>query len=175
MSTSTPEPKIVEFGPFRIIGMNYVGKNEAGEIPDLWGRPNGFLARMSEVRMPEGAGDHATGDHLAFGLCRCYPGATDGTFEYVAAVPAAADAPIPDGMVEAAIGQSAYAVFESPTLKEIGATWGAAMAWMGQQTKWRGFCGPDECDCANHPSFELYPPGYDDDGPLLIYMPVRPA
>ena len=91
---SRNEPKIVEFGPYRVIGMRYAGKNEHGEIPALWHGEGGFVFRFSEIKTLPGA-------DISFGLCRCLPGVTDGSFEYIAALPATSDALIPEGMVEA--------------------------------------------------------------------------
>ena len=63
--------EIIGFGPFVAFGFNYIGKNEEGEIPQLWTEK--LLPRM------------ATGGPC-FGVCRCVPGMMDGTFEYIAGV-----------------------------------------------------------------------------------------
>lgn len=161
------EPQVVEFGPYRIIGMRYAGKNENGEIPALWDREGGFIARMGEIKTPPANAG------VCFGLCRCLPGVTDGSFEYIAALPAAADAPVPDGMVEARIAAGAYAAFPVPSLAGLMEAWNTTGAWMAAHPEWEACCGPGGCDCANHPCFELYPPGFDGQGGLFIYVPVR--
>jgi len=41
------EPKIKNLSAFRVVGMQYRGKNEQSEIPQLWGE---FAARVAEVQ-----------------------------------------------------------------------------------------------------------------------------
>ncbi|MGE5532587.1 MAG: GyrI-like domain-containing protein, partial [Bacteroidota bacterium] len=176
MRETTSEPHIVQYGPSRVIGLFYRGKNENREVPGLWDGENGFLSRMGEVVQPEGAYYLDSGRHPAYGLCRCIPGATDGTFEYIAAVPAAADAPIPEGMIEALIPAGTYLVFPVAGLDKLPEVWNASHEWMGAHPEWKSYCtGPEDCDCANHPNFELYPPEFGVDEKLFIYLPVKPA
>jgi predicted transcriptional regulator YdeE len=164
---TTEDVKIVEFGPYRAIGMSCVSKNEHGEIPDLWMRENGFLQRMHEIEAIPGVG--------SFGICRCFPGATDGEFEYIAALPVKPDTPVTEGMIEASIPAGTYAVFTVPSLAEIPQTWTATQEWMAAHPEWKGFCEPTDtgCDCIDHPIFELYPWNFDGQGELFIYLPVR--
>lgn len=168
------EPEIIKFGPYRVIGLSCASKNENGEFGALWGAEDGFIARMGEVMPPSAEACSGAGCHSAFGLCRCLPGVTDGSFEYIAAAPAAAEAPIPAGMIEAQIPAGTYAVFTVPSLNEVGDIWGAAMTWLGEQANWRGFCDETVCDCAHHPSFELSPPDFGENGKLFIYLPLQP-
>lgn len=164
--TETGGPQIVEFGPFRVIGMSYKGKNENKEITELWGGPNGFITRVKEVETPE------TTD-FSVGLCRCIPGVTDGSFEYIAGLPAKDDAPIPNGMVEANIAFGTYAVFPVESLDVLGDAWPKAYTWFESHPEWEGYCTPEKCDCENHPSFELYPADFGKDGKLFIYIPIH--
>jgi predicted transcriptional regulator YdeE len=162
------QPAIIEFGPVRVIGMNYIGKNENQEIPALWGGENGFVHRMGEIQTPEGM------ECMSFGICRCVPGADEKVFNYIACLPAAADAPIPDGMVEAVIGQHSYAVFEVPNLALIGKVWEEVHKWVETSTEWISTCGPDKCECAEYPFFELYPADFSPNSKLYIHAPVKP-
>lgn len=173
MTTATPE--IVAFGPCRVIGLSYVGRNQNREIPALWSGEGGFISRFGEVQSPPDAKWQDTDRHPAFGLMRCAPGVTDGTFEYIAAAPATADAPIPAGMVEATIAAGTYAVFEVPSLEALGAAWQAIGEWQKAHPEWVGYCDSESCDCVNHPSFELYPPDFGEHGKLFIYLPIRPS
>ncbi len=164
------EPEIVQFGPYRVVGMNYKGKNEHGEIPNLWGREGGFIARAGEIAADPTAPD------VAVGLCRCIPGATDGSFEYIAGLPAKADAPLPEGMMEASVAGSTYVKFPVRNLSEIHEAWNATGAWFEAHPEWAMFCGPTaggKCDCATHPCFELYPPEFNDQKELYVYIPVH--
>lgn len=165
--TVIPEPKIVEFGPYRVIGINYIGKNENQEIAAMWGAEDGFIKRMCEIQIPEDA------EHVSFGICRCIPRVTDGSFEYIACLPAAANAPIPEGMIEATIGQGTYAVFEVPNLAAITTAWDESQKWLEASSEWEGTCGPDRCECATRPFFELYPSDFTPEGKLYIYASVQ--
>jgi predicted transcriptional regulator YdeE len=174
MSEAQVEPQVVEYGPVRVIGMYYRGKNENKEITALWDREGGFLSRMGEVAQPPDQYYLDSGRHPAFGLCRCLPGETDGSFEYIAATLAAAEAPIPDGMIEAMIPAGTYLAFPVAGLEKLPEVWNAAHGWMAAHPEWKSYCtGPEDCDCANHPNFELYPPDFGCDHKLFIYLPVK--
>ncbi|MEN6544451.1 MAG: GyrI-like domain-containing protein [Armatimonadia bacterium] len=160
------EPQVVEFGPYRAIGTRYVGKNENREITAMWDRD--FLPRMAEVKPP------LSGPHLAFGLCRCLPGVTDGSFEYIAAVIAADDAPVPEGMMEATVAGGTYVAFPAESLEVLTEAWQALPQWLAAHPEWEGYCGKDCCDCDTHPSFELYPEDFGEKGKLFVYMPIKP-
>ena len=158
------EPVIAAYGPQRIIGMSYVGKNEHGEIPELWGKT--FIPRMQELGCDGDPG-------IAVGICRCVPGKTDGTFEYIAGCTVSATTVIPTGMIEVTIPQEQYLIIPVPTLSQIGDAWNYTRNWFGEHPEWDAYCGPDGCDCVKHPSFELYPPEFNGEGPLFLYMPLK--
>jgi predicted transcriptional regulator YdeE len=164
MTQQSDVPQLVQFGPYRVIGARCAGKNENAEFSALW--EHDFLPRMQEVVTPEGA-------DFVVGLCRCLPGVTDGSFEYIAAAPATAAAPIPAGMIEAEIAAATYVVFPVSSLAEIMQAWGKIGPWLEAHADWEGYCGPAGCDCATYPSFELYPSTFAQDGKLFIYVPVR--
>lgn len=157
-----PEPQIIEFGPYRAIGMSENGK---GDFAALWER---FMPRVGEITMPAASA-------FSFGICRCLPGATDGKFEYVAAIPAAADTQIPEGMIEVPITACTYVVFPVASLAELPGKWEQSFKWFAEHPEWQGYCHPDNCDCANHPSFELYPADFSSNGKLFIYLPIQPV
>jgi len=153
-----------EFGPFRAIGLGYVGKGHEGEIPALWGT---LLPRMDEVKRPGGGG--------SFGVCRCASGGVkDGSFEYIAALAADDDANVPPGMMEVLIPRGNYAVFRVERLAEVQSAWDPAASTLAASPEWTGYCGRSGCDCANHPCFEYYPPEFNGDGPLYLYFPIQP-
>lgn len=155
--------EIIGFGPFRIIGISYTGKSENREIQELWDRK--FLPRLEEIQKPSA--------YAGFGVCRCVPGLTDGTFEYIAAIEAGANSPVPEGMMELEIPRGDYAVFPVPNLSEIKQGWQSAAQAVAAAREWEAYCGPAGCECATHPCFEYYPPDFKGDGPLFVYMPVR--
>ena len=158
------EPVVEEFGPCRAIGLNHLGKNEQGEIPALW--DSQFIPRMGEIATP-GPGA------VALGLCRCRPGVTDGSFEYIAALQAADDAQVPEGMLEVTIPRCRYVVVPVRNLSEIHQAWDYSHRLFADHPEWVGYCGPQGCDCATHPCFELYPPDFCGDGPLYLYFPIH--
>jgi AraC family transcriptional regulator len=161
------EPAIIEFGPFRTIGLNYIGKNQQGEIKQLWNNTTGIWSRMNEIQAPE--------NFAAFGICRCLPGSTDGTFEYIAALTAEPSAPVPEGMVDVNIPSCTYAVFPVKGLNEIQSAWGTAMNWLAAHPEWEAYCDQAKgvCDCANHPCFELYDCEFPEKGSFKIYLPIK--
>jgi len=94
------QPKIITKPAFKAVGMSYVGKNEAGEIPQMWGVYN---ERFKEV---------AAVNDICFGLCfSSVEGAAEGEFEYVAATEVVDDKNIPEGMVIREVPEYKYAVF----------------------------------------------------------------
>jgi predicted transcriptional regulator YdeE len=159
-------PQIVEFGPYRVIGVAMIGPGDGEAMKALW--HDAFSPRIDEVQRLEGTG-------FAVGLCRCLPDATDGTFEYIAAIPAATDAPVPAGMIEAPIAAATYAAFPVDSVFDIAATWAQIGPWLEAHPEWNGYCTPAGCQCATHPGFEMYPPSCHVDGKLFIYIPVRRA
>lgn len=163
--TVTHEPQIIEFGPKRTIGMRYAGKNENNEIPQMWEKE--LMARAREIKPP-------AGPYGAYGICRCLPGVSDGSFEYFASFEASEDAPVPQGMHEVKLPRSLYAAFKVNSLAEIHSAWQALQNWLGSSQEWQGYCtGPDDCDCAHYPSFEYYPPDWGFDKPFYIYVAVK--
>ncbi len=163
MSATSSEPRIIEFGPYRVIGLGRVVKGGA-DCPAVWDGEGGFIARMDEVQ---------PGADFLVGICRCVPGATDGSFEYIAARPAKPGAPVPKDMVEVPIPAGAFAVFSVAGIANLGPAWGQAHARLAALPGWQTYCNEDGCDCANHPAFELYPPDFTMEGEMFLYFPVR--
>lgn len=95
------DPKIVTKPAFKAIGLSYVGKNDQGEIPQLWGT---FNQRDNEIPSVENT--------AAYGLCFSFPeGAAEGEFEYVAAFEVPDGQTTPSGMVARDVPTHKYAVF----------------------------------------------------------------
>jgi predicted transcriptional regulator YdeE/DNA-binding transcriptional MerR regulator len=94
------EPKIITKPAFKAIGLSYVGKNEQGEIPQMWGT---FNQRAAEIPWR---------GNCAYGLCFSDPkGAAEGEFEYVAAFEVPNNDKIPEGMVYREVPEYKYVVF----------------------------------------------------------------
>ncbi len=96
------QPKIVERPAFKAVGLSYVGKNENGEIGQMWGRFNQSCRPIRNINTQE-----------AFGLCfSTLPGnERPGVFEYVACFQVADDQNVPAGMVYREVPAHKYAVF----------------------------------------------------------------
>ena len=160
MTDVTPELK--HFGPYRVIGMSCTDQ----KYGELWGGEKGFLARKGEIKSP-------TDDGMLFGMSRCLP---DNSQEYIAAITVTADSSVPDGMVEAVIGDSTYAVITVKGMSQIGQGWSAVHAWLGSNGEWHSYCVRDEngvCGCQDYPCFELYPADHAKTDLVYIYVPVR--
>lgn len=131
---------------------------------ELWARD--FGPRSEEIVQPRDR-------RISFGVCRCLPGVTDGSFEYIAEMEAIAQAPVPSGMMEVILPESDYAVFEVNGLEHVGQGQAIFTVWQEANPGREGYCTPTSCNCATHPSFELYPSSFPADGRLSIYFPVR--
>jgi len=96
------ETKIVNRPAFKVIGLAYFGKNEHGEIGQMWGK---FNQRAQEIK--------SINDKEAFGLCFSpgEGGSQPGEFEYVAGFEVADDTLIPPGMVFRQVPAYKYIVF----------------------------------------------------------------
>jgi predicted transcriptional regulator YdeE len=143
--------------------MSYTGRNENNEIQGLW-----------EQFMPKLCGEYAPlikGGCV--GVCRCVPGKTDGSFEYVAALLAEPDASVPGDLVAVDIPQGDYAVFTIPEVDQCKTVEESAFPSLAASGL-ASYCnGPDDCQCAAHPCFEFYPPEYQGRGPFFFYVPVK--
>jgi predicted transcriptional regulator YdeE/DNA-binding transcriptional MerR regulator len=96
------QPKIVNRPAFKAVGLSYVGKNEHGEISQMWGRFNQVCQAIKCINNRE-----------AFGLCfDTVEGVTrPGEFEYVACFEVADDRDVPPGMVYREVPAYKFAVF----------------------------------------------------------------
>jgi predicted transcriptional regulator YdeE/DNA-binding transcriptional MerR regulator len=155
----TMEPKIVTKPAFKAAGLSYVGKNQNGEIGQMWGR---FIPRINEPKR--------INPLLSYGLCSMdIKDAGEGEFEYVAAVEVPDDKDIPDGMVYREVPERKYAVFtHHGKLETLGETYqyiyNTGLAQAGLQIH------PDQFD------MEVYAEDFapdSDNSKLYIYVAVQ--
>lgn len=167
--TSSREPRILDYGPQKLIGVARVVKTSE-DCKNLWMEAHPSMQRVEETHGLAGKVSY-------YALCRCAAGAEPGAFEYVAAMPAVDGAPVQEGMAEFAVPAGKYVAFPVAGLGDIGRVWGYTGEWLAAHPEWKGFCdgNPEGCGCIEHPSFELYEPGFDESQGLFIYIPVRPA
>lgn len=138
-------------------GMQYSGRNERGEIPDMW--DNGFLPRMGEL-------DGVRRGEAAYGIARAIPGASceDG-FEYLAAVEVEPGCELPDGMVSWGVQGGTFAVVPADDVADLSPACGYFYReWLPQS----------EYEHAGDFMMEVYPPSFADDNVIYVHFPIRP-
>ncbi len=94
------EPRFETRPAFMVVGMMYRGKNENQEIKAMWDQ---FIPRFNEIKDKD--------LRETFGVCRCFEGAQDGEFEYVAGVRVNSVDDLPEDMVVRMVPEQKYAVF----------------------------------------------------------------
>ena len=159
LNTTNLVPEVKHFGPYRVIGMSCTDQRYS----ELWGA---FLPRKEEIESP-------APDAMMLGMSRCLP---DGSQEYIAAIPVTADCPVPDGMIEAIVGDATYAVITVKGIDQIGRGWSAMHEWLGETSEWQSYCVKDSngvCGCTDYPCFELYPADHAQTNLVYIYVPIR--
>lgn len=154
----TMEPKIVTLPAFKAVGMSYVGKNQNGEIPQMWGR---FVQRLNEPKRLD--------PKVSYGLCFSEAqDAKEGEFEYVAAVEVTDDQNIPAGMVYREVPGHKYAVFtHCGDLEKLGETYHYIYnTWLPQS---RTQAHPSKFDMEVYT--QDFKPGVED-SKLYIYVAI---
>jgi predicted transcriptional regulator YdeE/DNA-binding transcriptional MerR regulator len=157
------EPKYITKPGFTVMGLRYFGKNEKGEIADLW---DSFNQRVAEL----GGLPHETGE-AAIGLCITPEDAPpDGSFEYVAGFPVSQVEDIPEVFVVRQVPEYTYAVFaHRGDLASLGKTYEYIYeSWLPQS----GYQLAAKID------FEYYDQDFKDFAPesvFYIYVPIQKA
>ena len=94
------KPKIVTKPAFKVVGISYIGKNQSGEIPQMW---SVFNRRYNQIQAI---------NNICYGLCFSNVAeAAKDEFEYIAASEVIDDSNIPEGMVYREVPEYKYAVF----------------------------------------------------------------
>jgi AraC family transcriptional regulator len=149
------EPKIVLKDGFAVIGLKYHGKNENGEVPQLWG---GLGPRSGEIA-------NVVKGNVAYGISANLDAET-GEFDYVAGYEVSSTESVPEGMACFEVPGGKYAVFTT-TLPKIGETFQYAYHTWLPQSDYQPAAGPD---------FELYGEYFDPRDPeseFEVYIPVQ--
>jgi predicted transcriptional regulator YdeE len=147
------EPKVVTKPSFSVVGMKYRGKNEHGEIPQLWER---FLPHQDEINTK-------VHPDIFYGIMDHYDEQT-GEFDYIAGMEVAPNGPPPTHMVEVTVPAQTYAVFKC-TLPTLHQTYRLATETWLPASPYRRAASPD---------FELYDETFIKDETMYIYLPVEP-
>jgi predicted transcriptional regulator YdeE len=156
MTTTTAQPTFKELGALKLAGIRYEGRNQNGEIPMMW---DVFLPRVHEI-VPEFAAHGA----VLYGVCRDLPGATDGSFEYLAAAEVAAFDHLPQGFIGWDVPAHLYVALPVQGLSKLG----EVINYFYQQ--WLPASQDYEMD--GMLMMEVYPPGFADEK-LDLYFPVK--
>ncbi|NIM95897.1 MAG: AraC family transcriptional regulator [Anaerolineales bacterium] len=151
------KPNIVQKPAFRVVGLKYRGKNENGEVPQLWRE---FWPRHDEIpqRAPV---------NVSYGVIDHFD-EVSGAFDYIAGVEVTDDDEVPEGMTAVDVPEQMYAVFDCtlPTLME------AIQFAYGEWLPGSGYVREEG------PEFELYDERFDvsqEKYGMSIYIPVRKA
>ena len=145
-----------------IVGLKYRGKNQAGEIPKLWGE---LMGRAGEIEQRDDA------VHAAYGISIMGPDYEETmVFDYIAGFPVTAlPESLPEGMAKFTIPEGAYAVITCPNLTSISQAYDAIYRWVPESEEF-------EFDfSAGNINFELYGEEYNPDAgteKFYIYVPV---
>jgi AraC family transcriptional regulator len=150
------EIKLIEKPAFMAVGMKYLGKNENGEIGQMWGRFN------------QVAGAIAQDVKGCYGVCSMLEGVDDGTFEYLACFELEKADKLPDWAVVKMLPANTYAVFE-----HIGAAEGLRGTYQKIYTTWLPQSGYEPMGGYD---MEVYTDEFKDfapDSKMYIYVPVK--
>ena len=146
-----------------IVGLKYHGKNEAGEIPQLWGQ---LMGRAAEIQKRDwsvraGYGVSIMGEDFEQTMI----------FDYIAGFPVleAPDA-LPEGMGQFKLPEGNYAVITVPDLASISQAYDAVYRWIAASEEYAVDLS------AGNFNFELYGEEFmPDEGSekFFIYVPVK--
>jgi predicted transcriptional regulator YdeE len=157
-----PKIEVKKHPEMSVFGLLYHGKNEAGEIPRLWGT---LMERVDEVKNR----DYSV--HAAFGISIMGPDYEQTmVFDYIAGfVVTEMPEELLPGMGTFTIPDMSYAVITCPNLASIGKAYDAIYKWVGESTDY-------ELDfSAGNFNFEYYGEEYSppESEKFFIYVPVK--
>jgi len=156
------ETRIINLSAMRVIGMEYVGKNENEEIHSMWGV---FFPRIGEVQGRIRAG-------VTLGVCG--DACEDGSFRYVAGCEVSADAPVPDGMSVFDVPAATYVVVtQRGVLSDEQYGLHAAVNYV-----YRDWLPQSGYQRASTPDMEWYDERFhfgQEDSEMDVYIPIVPV
>ena len=157
-----PKIEIESHPEMTIVGLKYHGKNQAGEVPQLWGE------------LKERVGDLQKRDfsvHAAYGVSIMGEDFEETmVFDYIAGFPVlASPEAMPEDMGSFTIPEGSYAVITVPNLESISQAYDAVYRWIAQSTDYAVDLS------AGNFNFELYGEEFMPDEvseKFYIYVPV---
>jgi len=146
-----------------VVGLNYRGKNEAGEIPKLWGE---LMERADEIESRDFSA------HAAYGISIMGPDYEETmVFDYIAGfVVTEEPEALPEGMAQFTIPERDYAVITCPNLASISQAYDAIYRWVPASDEFSFDFS------AGNFNFELYGEEFMPDAgteKFYIYVPVK--
>lgn len=159
------KPKIVVLEDLKVMGMVYKGKNQNGEIGQLW---NEFIPKMGDIKQ-------AVGDHKSYGICEPLEENLEDVdfdnpndFRYLAGLAVHDKDPVPEGMEVWDVTHKKYAVFTHiGSVETLGDTYKAIYS------EWIPSSG---YQVAFTYDFELYDDAFkpgDSSSKMYIYIPIK--
>ena len=158
-----PKIEIKSHPQMAIVGLKYHGKNESGEIPQLWGQ---LMERAEDIQQRDwsvraGYGVSIMGPDFGQTL----------VFDYIAGFPVL-EAPdvLPEGMGQFTLREGDYAVITVPDLASISRAYDAVYRWIAASEEYAVDLS------AGNFNFELYGEEFmPDEGSekFFIYVPVK--
>jgi len=158
-----PKIEVQSHPELTIVGLGYRGKNQAGEIPQLWGQ---LMVRADEVKNRDFA------VHAAYGVSIMEPDYQETmVFDYIAGFPVldAADE-LPEGLFQFTIPEGQYAVITCLNLKSINQAYESIFRWVMDSQNYALDLSRGDI------YFELYGEEFmPDQGSekFYIYMPIK--
>lgn len=151
------DPNIITKPAFKAVGMNYQGKGNGEEIPQLWAD---FMNRWEEI-------NYRLDNKTSYGVTTYFDMETL-AFEYMACLPVQKIDDIPEGMVSVEVPEGTYAEFTTSlsTMKEDFDY--AYRTWLPQS----GYIRP------NTPDYEEYDSSFNGEDPnskFKFYVPLEKA
>ncbi len=156
MTSAAFDVKAVDCKAVRVVGVKTTATMEGAlkECSKLWGD---FMPRMPEIQLD--------GEMRSYGVSVMIGSDTD-KFEYWAALPVAADAPVPAGMVDMTLPAGLYAECWITGLDKLTDCFNYIYStWLPAHTEY-------EMEAAN-PGYELYLSDYEKTGRIGIYFPIK--
>jgi AraC family transcriptional regulator len=148
------EGKIVSIKDFKAVGLTYFGKNENGEIPNLW---EVFNRRFVDIKSKSKS-------MLFYGVCDDEPD-SEGIFHYTACLEVDSFEGVPEGMETKVVPAGKYIVYTyGGDIKDLGGFYSDIFA------RWIPASG---CEIDYRPQLELYDDRFMGNGEFDIYIPIK--
>lgn len=158
-----PKIEIKPHEQMTIVGLKYQGKNQSGEIPQLWGK---LMERAGDIpkrdfSVPAGYGISIMNEDFEETLI----------FDYIAGFPVLEDPDsLPEDMGRFKIPEGSYAVITVPNLESISQAYDAVYRWIAESDAYAVDLS------AGNFNFELYGEEFMPDSgseTFYIYVPVK--